>query len=115
MRAAATVLAVLGMAGVIAASSPARAEGGGYDRRDDRAYNERGRGDGWREHEGREHRRREFEARERAEREQELRRHERERAHRIAAPYGYAAPPPAYYAPQPFFAPPGRPIGFGVR
>ncbi len=106
MRAATAALAVIGMFGVIAASVPARAEGG-YD-------------DGWQRHEWREQRWREHEARELEWREHEL----RERDRRAYAPPAYYTPPPAYYAapprayyapPPPIYPAPGMSAGFGFR
>ena len=111
MRAAAAALAVLGVFGVVAASTPARAESEEF-------------GGGWRRHEGREHewqerRRREQEERERAEREQERRRYEH--ARRPYAPIGYDAPLQGTYAPVPAYYPPprfwvpGASVGFSLR
>jgi len=92
MRAITAVIAAIGVFGVLAASTPARADWDDYD-------------GGWRRHEWREHQW------------QEQRWHEHERRERAwqayapppvaYAPPGYYAPPPAYYAPPPaYYAPP---------
>ncbi len=113
MRLVPVLLVSIGVLGVAAAHSPARAEWGD---------------DGWRHHEWREH-----EWREQRWRDHEWREHEwRERQRQSYAPppviYGappaYSYTPPAYYAPPPtaYYAPlpqppvyqnPGVSIGFG--
>ena len=108
MRATTAVIAALGVSGVLAASTPARADWSDYD-------------GGWRRHEWREHQWREQRWHERE--------HERrERAWRVYAPPpvayappGYYAPPSAYYVPPPpvYYAAPPRPVleapSFSIR
>ena len=105
MRAITVAIAALGVLGVMATGTPARAHDDDYD-------------GGWRRHEWREHR-----GWERRRAEHEWRDHEwRERAYApppvAYAPPGYYAPPPAIYAPEPgyyaarppiYYAPPPPP------
>lgn len=118
MRAVTAVLAVFGLLGVVAASTPAKAhdfddDDGGWRRQ------------AWREHQWQEQHWREHEWRERA----------RESyapppvvyappGYYAPAPAYYPAPPPAYYAvpprayyapPPPVYSAPGFSIGFGFR
>jgi len=119
MRAGAVIMAALGVFGVVAASTPARADEYDFDN--------------WRHHGWHEHERREQRWREHDRREHEWREHGwRERArHAYGPPPVYVqpgyAPPAAYYAPPPAYyeAPPPRgyvaspfpgvSIGFGFR